>query len=352
MLTRAIRLRMKQPKINPREFSSYKLRWRMPLVIIRYHQAANIRGTNYFAAMRWFGSSTAGSALLLVSTCSAFLSSSETSHPSRALSLSSFDSSTEEPSDTSRDGIERSPWAASKWKFTFNIGREPGTLMPDGWGKQGGRLVFDLPVQIASDRPSSDQLDPMLQRNSFRLNPLSTTKFISMAGEQECVFGKEGGWKIRLPIGKASGEAAKLMCFVDLKSDIEKNDVSLKSGERIYLTAKSWREEELERALNRLRPIHAVFRHKQKQLTQALEHETGDRRLDGTDPIQTIIGMKDTAQLVIERDEALRQYQEANTVYPTVDPDSDAVPKAEELQWQEGPWVRIFDSNKIVHSFV
>eukprot|EP00980_Cylindrotheca_fusiformis_P027848 scaffold22560_cov135-Cylindrotheca_fusiformis.AAC.59 len=270
---------------------------------------------------------------LYASSCSAFVCRTRRSrHPRASSSYSASE-------NLSVKTIESSPWAAADWKITFNIGREAGTLMPDEWGSMGGRLVFDLPVEITSDRPtSSDKLDPVLQRNSFRLTPLSDSKYVTMEGEQRFTFEEEGGWKIRLPTGKANGEAAKLMCFVDLKSDIEKNDIFLKRGERIYLIAKCWREEELERALKRLQPIHTAFMQKQKRLIEALEHETGDRRLDGKDPIQTMMGMKDTAQLVIERDEAWRVFQEANVVYPTVDINSDVFPDAENLEWQEGPW--------------
>lgn len=293
--------------------------------------------------MRSLGCSVAFVVLLLVSACSAFLCRSQSSHHSLGHCLSSAYSSSKEQSETSREEKERSPWAASKWKFTFNFGRERGTYMSEEWGSLGGRLVFDLPIQITSDRPSSaDQVDPMLQRNSFRLNPLSDTKYITMEGEQRCAFAQEGEWKVRLPTGKARGEAAKFLCFVDLKSDIGKKDISLKKGERIYLTGKCWREEELERALKRLRPIQAMLKQKQQRLKEALEHETGDRRLDGTNPLQTMLGMKDTAKLVIERDEALGKYREANRIYPTVNAESGVFPSAEELQWQEGPWVSRF----------
>jgi hypothetical protein len=236
------------------------------------------------------------------------------------------------------DDKERSPWASSEWKAILNFGREPGTLMPDEWGATGGRLALDLPIEITSDRPSSPDQDAMLQRNSFRMNPITDSKYVTMEGEKQCSFAPEGQWKIRLPSGKATGKAGKLMGFIDLQSDLRKNDIHLRKGERIYLTAKCWREEELERALIRLRPIQRNYIQKQNKLTKALEHESGDRRLDGIDPVETILGMKDTAQLVLARDEALREYQEANTVYPTVEDDPDSFPSAEELEWQEGPW--------------
>lgn len=300
--------------------------------------------------------------LLFVRT-SAFLSSPRHNQLLTTRRWSSVESN-ENQSNNKQEESE-SPWASSEWTFTLNFGREAGSMMPEEWGSSGGRLVVNVPMEITSDRPSSpsssssplpsflqgDQkpdLDPMLQKNSFQMNCLSSSSpYVTMEGEQQCTFDSQGGWKIRLPSGNAQGLCGKLMAYLDLTSTIQKNDVRLEKGERIYLTAKCWREEELERALKQLKPVHAKYRQTQQRLNDALEHETGDRRLDGTDPIQTVIGMKDTAQLVIQRDEALRQYQEANRVFPTIDETVDMVPTAEELEWQEGPWVSKLPTNLI-----
>ena len=105
------------------------------------------------------------------------------------------------------------------------------------------------------------------------------------------------------------------------------------------MTAKCWREEELDRALRRLFPIQRKYVQLQHQLDAVLQHETGDRRLDGTDPIQTLLGMKDTAQLVMEREDALRKYEEAKRVYPSVIPETTTERvTANEVDLPEGPW--------------
>ena len=237
--------------------------------------------------------------------------------------------------------------------FTLNIGREAGTWgMPNEWGATGGRLALTVPVEITSDRPSSkEKLDPMLQRNAFAMNVLDDDKikYVTMKGEQRATFRSEGAWKLRAPTSTSSarkqpsGHASKFMGYFELTSAIEKNDIVLPKGERLYMTAKCWREEELELALKNLEPVYRKCRLAQERLDAALEHETGDRRLDGTDPIQTLLGMKDTAQLVLEREETYRQYQEALRWYPTVSlEDYDATntnfPTVETLEWPEGPW--------------
>jgi hypothetical protein len=243
----------------------------------------------------------------------------------------------------------QSPWRNARWKITFDFGREKGSWMPDKWGKEGGRLVLSpLDVEIASDRPTGNE-DSMLASNAWVLRPLSkTANYITMKGQQEAVFGDNGGWKIRMPggtsagsssstIAKRRGHASKMMCFVDLLSDIAKGDVKLSKGERIYMTGKCWREDDLENALKTMYPIRARFLEAQAKLEAQLQHETGDRRLDGTDPIQTIMGMKETAQLVLQRDEAFRTYEDARALYPSFDDDTKEY-SVDDIPLEEGPW--------------
>ncbi len=54
----------------------------------------------------------------------------------------------------------------------------------------------------------------------------------------------------------------------------------------------------------------------QKALEEQLNHETGDRRLDGTDLLETLEGYKDLAGLVGERDEAWRRWKDVVGVLP------------------------------------
>ena len=236
-----------------------------------------------------------------------------------------------------------SPWKSSKWRFTLNIGREPDTYMPEEWGASGGRLVLSVDVQVDSDRISKkvdtqreSVDDPLLKHNPFSMKLLSTkSTYITNKGEQICEFGEIGGWKIRFPLieqaqeransygrggsnQKVTGRASTLRCYIDLLSTIERNDIKLNGKERIYLTSKCWREDDVEYAYERLKPIQQSYENAQERLDNALSHEYGDRRLDGNDIIDTIAGMKDTAQLVIERDQALRNYEEAKVIYPTI----------------------------------
>jgi len=194
--------------------------------------------------------------------------------------------------------------------------------MSQEWGARGERLVFDLPVSATSDKPSTDQEDAMLERNSYRLSPLSgATTYTTEEGDKQCAFAPGGEWKIQMPRGVANGKAGKFMSYIDLKTPIRKGDISLDAGDRIYLTAKCWTEQELDRGLTRIQPYQKEYRYRVDKLAKASPDQTGYLRL------------------VIDRDNALREYQEANIYFPTIDDDDPEFNwNADSLEWSEGPW--------------
>jgi hypothetical protein len=84
---------------------------------------------------------------------------------------------------------------------------------------------------------------------------------------------------------------------------IARNDVSLDPTERLYLLANGWRAGDLERGLQRLRPLQERLDDAQARVDAQLSHETGDRRLDGDNPLETALAWTDMAGLVRQRDE-------------------------------------------------
>lgn len=261
--------------------------------------------------------------MMLPLLTSAFVLPSHPSPSRPSSSLLAVDGQSSSSSSQQRPS-GRSIWASSQWNFTFNLGREPGSLMDGDWGAAGGRLIFDLPVEATSDNLSTDKEDAMLQRNANKLIPLSNTKYAANEGEEkEVAFVPSGGeWKIQLPRGVSDGKAGKLMCYFDLKTSIRKDDIFLDKGDRIYLTGKCWREQELDRALARLQPYQENYRHREEKMNKALiEKDYGYERL------------------IIDRDMSLGEYQEANIYFPTIDDDiSEFSWTKEELEWQEGYW--------------
>jgi len=195
----------------------------------------------------------------------------------------------------------------------MNLGREPGTRMPSDWAASGGRLVLPIDLSVTSD--SSDVDDDVVGRASRRLEQLGPpASFVSLDGVQYVDI-RDGAWKIELPPGK-KGRAAKLTFFLDFSGTaVAKNDVSVPS-ERVYFTANCWREDELDRGARALTPFVAEYEGAQEALNQALSHETGDRRLDGVDPLGTLAASVDMAGLVASRDDKLRALREAGKLYP------------------------------------
>lgn len=214
-----------------------------------------------------------------------------------------------------------SPWSSASWKLTLNVGREPGS--EGKWGASGGRLVLPINIMIKSDiSPERDATGG----SAYLLCPEGESSFINSNGLQTVEFGT-GGWKLELPPGGGKGLATKLRMWLDVKTEATRNDVTLKAGERIYLEAICWREEDLERGNRAIQPFIAAYEQAQQRLEAQVAHDTGDRRLDGNDPLATLAAYKDMVELVAYRDEKLRLLQKAELVYPR---NPNEIP--------EGPW--------------
>lgn len=192
--------------------------------------------------------------------------------------------------------------------------------MPEIWGASGGRLVLPVDVDIESEAACSQ--DEMLGSGALKINPFEDSVYINEYGEQKVVV-KEGGWKIALPPGRR-GHGASLQFWLDFETEGNKNDVELPMG-RVYFSANCWREEELERGKLAIAPLIADYEVAQQALEDQLSHETGDRRLDGTDPLKTIVAYKDMTELIVRRDEKLRKLKDAEKYLPR---NADSLPQA------------------------
>jgi hypothetical protein len=219
--------------------------------------------------------------------------------------------------------VPSSPWSPTTWQLTLNVGREPGSNFADKWGSS--RLVIPVNVEVTSDiAPGKDS--SFLGSHAYLLRPKGKATFINSEGLQSVEFGN-GGWKTELPPGGGKGLATKLRMWIDVNTDATRNDITLARGERIYLEANCWREDELEIGCRAMKPYVAAYELAKRRVEAQVAHDTGDRRLDGTDPIQTIAAYKDMAELVADRDEKLRRLQNAELVYPR---------NADQII--EGPW--------------
>lgn len=224
-----------------------------------------------------------------------------------------------------------SPWAPATWTLTLDFHRSNnnGNKSPTEYGVSGNRVVIPITVEIQSDSSSSGgaakEDDSFVGPGTSLLVPKTDGRYITFKGEQ--VFRLSvGEWSLQFPPGK-QGFASTLRFWMDLETPLEKNDIVLPQGQRLYFLAKTWREEEYELGLKRIRPLFERANKAQERLDETLSHETGDRRLDGKDALETIQAYRDMTQLVLERDLSRQELLNALERFPPSDQDL-----------PEGPW--------------
>jgi hypothetical protein len=221
------------------------------------------------------------------------------------------------------DITKRSPWSPAEWQILVNIGREEGSWMPETWATSGARLSFPMDVMVASDYNTAekDKECEFMGGNSMRLVVLEDPTFVSSDGEQFIGIREEGAWKMQMP--KQRGTAGTLRFWVDVEQadglsqgvGALRNDVTL-PAERIFFMSKCWREEDLKIAARKMKPYETAAEEAQRKVEEQLSHETGDRRLDGTDPLETALGTISMAKLIKDRDDRMRELREAENTLP------------------------------------
>ncbi|GAX10303.1 hypothetical protein FisN_3Lh504 [Fistulifera solaris] len=223
---------------------------------------------------------------------------------------------------TGLDTTKRSPWSPAEWQILVNIGREEGSWMPESWAASGARLSFPMDVMVASDYTAEkDKEYEFMGGNSMRLLVLEDPTFVSSDGEQFIGIREEGAWKMQMP--KQRGAAGTVRFWIDVEQadglsqgvGAVRNDVTL-PAERIFFMSKCWREEDLKIAARKMKPYETAAEEAQRRVEEQLSHETGDRRLDGTDPLETALGTISMAKLIKDRDDRMRDLREAENKLP------------------------------------
>lgn len=215
-----------------------------------------------------------------------------------------------------------SPWSPAEWRININIGREPGTYMPEEWGASGARLSLPLEIRIDSDSTSGDEERDFMGGASNEVTVLEDPTFVSNKGQEQVIFKDHGAWKIGVRRGK-EGDASRLRFWVDLDKEqdggadsVARNDVTLNANERLFFVANCWREPEIEAGLRRYRPLEANLVDAQASVDKQLSHDSGDRRLDGTNPIDTAMASLDMVVLVKNRDDCVQKLKDAEKKLP------------------------------------
>jgi hypothetical protein len=217
-----------------------------------------------------------------------------------------------------------SPWASSEWRIKFNFGRDvdtdSSTNMYDGWGMSGARLALDIDVLVESTSYPDSSMERDFMGGSGASNSLSVLDdafyVTSEKGQQYVRFGPTGAWKLSSRRTGRPGDASSLRFWLDVLDTAVRNDVSLNAGERLYATANCWRERDFEIGRKRIAPDIKRAEDIQSTVTARLEHNTGDRRLDGTDFVDTALGSIDMAMLLNQRDEIFSQLRKSQQTLP------------------------------------
>lgn len=206
-----------------------------------------------------------------------------------------------------------------------------------------GRQPFTLnlvgPPESTSTSTSTSMMDKL-------------PKYITLGkGEQPFGLSDQGAWTLEFPAlySNSRGRASALKCCWDVvvpparKSSLSsssssssskkdddddtdkmksaadgrgiagrRNDIVIPAPARLFLTANAWREEELEYGLRQSIPLYEAAKLAQQQVDDQLNHETGDRRLDGTSgAVETLSAYQDMTQLIWKRNARRQEFVNA-----------------------------------------
>ncbi|KAL3801515.1 hypothetical protein HJC23_000953 [Cyclotella cryptica] len=273
-------------------------------------------------------------------------------------------------SSQSRDDVSSSsPWSPGKWKIILQFRREDATtssetlfdnkppsnennsrittLLGNEWGSNGAQLVlpFDVLVtaNVSSKKTSSRANNKAVQMAWLGGKPTGSIEcipqncpsrndihysaaYINEKGQQNVQI-SPGQWRIEPPIplvtssaGKVlPGQASTLRFCLTLETAIERNSIRFPQNQLLLLQCNTFREEQYETGVRTLLPYQYAKENAQQKLDEQLNHESGDRRLDGTDFLPLLEGYKDVAGLLWDRDDKYRKWKEVEGVLPLMD---------------------------------
>ena len=254
-----------------------------------------------------------------------------------------------------------SPWSPGKWKIKLHFKREEGSssnelasdelinkLLGEEWGLDS-QLVLPLEIMVTAELSSKLERDEnniqsswlggkatgsikcITQYTSDQDKPYHTT-YINDMGQQHVRI-SSGNWRMEPPIplmtspnGKTiSGQASTLRFHLTIEDAIQRNSISFPENQLLLLQSNTFREDQYEDGIRTMFPYQYAKDNAQNMLDAQLDHESGDRRLDGTDLLPLFEGYKDIAGLIWERDEKYRKWKEVEGVLPSVDSTRDGV---------------------------
>jgi hypothetical protein len=231
-----------------------------------------------------------------------------------------------------------SPWSSGKWKVSLDFGRNIDSVEDDRlgkeWGSSGNRLALSFDVLVTSETTTSNDSSSSSSSSSLAKSWLggkptgsiscttnNTVTYINEYGQQY-VHIASGQWRIESPIPltiatKAlPGQASTIRAYITLVTAIQRNTIHFPSNQLLLLQANAFRYTQYNTGLSTILPYQHDMEYSQQLVDKQLNHESGDRRLDGVDVLQTLEGYKDIAQLIKVRDDCKRKWKEIKNVLP------------------------------------
>lgn len=127
--------------------------------------------------------------------------------------------------------------AGTTVRLSLNVGREPGTWMPDDWAASGARLLLPVDVRFDERECESEPFIGKIRDGARELTPLDDARFVGMDGEQRVPVAR-GGY-CATPSPGRSGEAC-LRFWLDFPEGAQKRDVYIAPGERVFFNTGAW----------------------------------------------------------------------------------------------------------------
>jgi hypothetical protein len=140
--------------------------------------------------------------------------------------------------------------ALAKWNVALNLGREPGSSMPESWAASGAR--FFLQTQVEFDDGTGDESEPFLGRGRApRCVTAETAAFTGVGGRREVAVGS-GAWV--LARDRAPAVLRFWLDFSDA-TDVDSRGVAL-PAEKLYFTASAFDADDVADARRDLLPAN------------------------------------------------------------------------------------------------
>jgi hypothetical protein len=241
-----------------------------------------------------------------------------------------------------------SPWSPGEWKLTLDFGKKEesserngrsqlANLLGKEWGSNGGRLALSFEVLVTSDIKNGSDDNNKSAQAWLGGKPTGTVECISHSasddvndcasyineGGQQYVKISAGQWRIEPPLpilpsytNIIPGQASTLRFYLTLATAVQRNTIIFPEKQLLLLQSNTFRTQQYLTGITTLLPYRYAMESTQRLLEERLNHDTGDRRLDGNDIFETLGGYRDIAELVTERDARRREWGEIEGVLP------------------------------------